>query len=762
MASYAHIHDFHVYLPAWKKESWQELSKSILETFQQIEYSGTKELADGLSKYWITWSALIDFIREGLFKTKVNSILDPWAGSGAMLLELTKTINVKNAKGICVIKESFELANKLDKEKKMTWILGNPLDELEKLKNKYDVIVSCPPFGVRPTTHIFLTKDSQKSLMDDLGNLIILKSLLHLSENGVGFFVIPQGALIVQKNQGVFANLEKFHLHVNAFFALPYPVHSDTSIPSALIVVKHGMSENIFVGELSLNYEKNQRLLANYLEGKEGKDPSQGRIIARDKFRGYQVLVAEDRAERMAQRMGLEPVSFRDVVIEVNLAKAKELPGFEERNDAIYLPLIGSSDVVTSTSELKIKPHNYAQLILNTEKVDVRFLANFMNTPFGRTIRESAYSGMVIPKISKTSLFETKMYLPEKKKSQLLILDADLKINTLITEMQELRTLLWSRPSDVSKTVKRINMVNRQDRFEDWLDNLPFPLASILWAYHIEKDNNQKKLLHLDHFFEALPEFIATIYLSAFKNDSELFIKEKKKIKEILEKNGLSMDRSTIGTWVVITERLAKQTRKMINSQDKAMQLRIKNIFKLSTLDILENLSSSKIVEILQKTNRLRNEGRGHGGIVSDRTAGIRNSELFEYLNQLRQCFGDIWSRWILISTGKMNLQEGIFKVQANSVMGTRTPFKHIEVEVNIPLNSNKLHLIGEEDRAALELLPIIKIAPAPETELNACYFYNRIETDAFRYISYHYEAKPEIKDSDLETAKELKLIFNN
>lgn len=39
----------------------------------------------------------------------------------------------------------------------------------------------------------------------------------------------------------------------------------------------------------------------------------------------------------------------------------------------------------------------------------------------------------------------------------------------------------------------------------------------------------------------------------------------------------------------------------------------------------------------------------------------------------------------------------------------------------------------------ALELLPLVRTTPSPGTELNAAYFYNRRESDGFRFVSYHF-----------------------
>mgnify|MGYP000933582170 FL=1 len=52
----------------------------------------------------------------------------------------------------------------------------------------------------------------------------------------------------------------------------------------------------------------------------------------------------------------------------------------------------------------------------------------------------------------------------------------------------------------------------------NWIETLPFPLASILYAYDAEGED-EKKIRYLLHFFEALSEFNVTILLSAISQD---------------------------------------------------------------------------------------------------------------------------------------------------------------------------------------------------------------------------------------------------
>lgn len=203
----------------------------------------------------------------------------------------------------------------------------------------------------------------------------------------------------------------------------------------------------------------------------------------------------------------MEPVHLRDIATEVNLTKASEPPGFEERPNSIYLPLIGRGKAVTSPVDFSMKPHNYVQVVVRSENADAGYLAEFFNSALGHAVRESAFRGSVIPKISKASLLEARVYLPDWQR-QLKTIELKSRVSNLLSELRELEDRIWRDTDEVDKALGEFYVMNREERFSDWLDVLPFPLASILWAYHASGGDHRKRYDHLVHFLRRLPNFL--------------------------------------------------------------------------------------------------------------------------------------------------------------------------------------------------------------------------------------------------------------
>lgn len=81
--------------------------------------------------------------------------------------------------------------------------------------------------------------------------------------------------------------------------------------------------------------------------------------------------------------------------------------------------------------------------------------------------------------------------------------------------------------------------------------------------------------------------------------------------------------------------------------------------------------------------------------------------------------------------------------------MGTRQPFKQSLVETTIPLDNQKLYLRHGNNLEPMELLPFVRMMPSPSTQQNACYFYNKVDGENVRWVSYHFDRESDIRLHD-------------
>ena len=163
------------------------------------------------------------------------------------------------------------------------------------------------------------------------------------------------------------------------------------------------------------------------------------------------------------------------------------------------------------------------------------------------------------------------------------------------------------------------------------------------------------------------------------------------------------------------------------------------------------------------QANASRNLWRGHGGIVSASKAYQLRVTLFDYLNEVRECFGTVWTRYQLIRAREMRmLDDGAYEIRVESVMGRSYPFPSSVVVLEEPLKYGQLYLHGETERRALPLLPFVTLHSSPDDTHNACYFFNRAQGTEIRLVSYHFETEPALEGEFSDTKEILDALSSH
>ena len=286
--------------------------------------------------------------------------------------------------------------------------------------------------------------------------------------------------------------------------------------------------------------------------------------------------------------------------------------------------------------------------------------------------------------------------------------------------------------------------MNKEKGIVNWLETLPFPLASILRRYHADHDSRSKND-HLLFFFEAFAQFVTTVMFSALKNDEVLF--EKQRTSWIKDKLADRLKMSSFGIWGILGEQLAKITRRELSSKDS--RDRCLRMYRVKRSDFLDTITNKKIYEIISTTAGYRNNWKGHGGIVGEKEQKNRQTLLENELSKIREIISDCFEDSIFLRPKDNTYSKGVYNYVIMSLMGSHTTFKEEEIRTIIPLDISKNYILFEDNPEPLELIPFVKFMSTPESEETACYFYNRIEKNKIRWVSYHFEKESEIMSED-------------
>ena len=155
----------------------------------------------------------------------------------------------------------------------------------------------------------------------------------------------------------------------------------------------------------------------------------------------------------------------------------------------------------------------------------------------------------------------------------------------------------------------------------------------------------------------------------------------------------------------------------------------------------------------------MRNDWAGHGGVVGQDEAKLRNEQLLQEVQKLRVLMADVWLEMQLIRGLHCQPRHGMFENEIAVMMGSNSEFLKEARPMNNWLDVEHIYLSRKDASGSLRLLPLIQVGPSPQSAKNACYFFNRLEKDGVRFISYHFTDRPELKGTFDEALKTIKFL---
>jgi hypothetical protein len=700
-------------------------------------------------------SIATDFAVDYLQQFKPKRLLDPWTEEPLSLATLMNELPAveeaigftRDSQALRQFKIFHELCHKV-----LGWTKVPTWKEAEKNDGKHD-----PAYNL---AHQGLLKREGEWEFDamvcypPLGGsiwgpeLIVLGAFTRLSPHGVGLFVVPPTFFNELRRGGGYEDYNsQYELSIEAVLAIPPEYRRDLpKIDLSVIIIRKGEQGPLFVGELQTDPRRQKLLLENLEHKREVKDCALGMLVEREKFRGFQAERTTRDYVTLIERQALPLDHLSDVVEEINAFGRRGELDFPERPNAIYLPTIGLSAVVTSREEFQIKAQNYVQLVLKQEKVGSEYFAKFLNSDLGREARKTLLKGIFIPKISISAIREgVQIPLPDLS-VQSTVIEAETRLQDLATDVDNLRKKLWDRPAQVAKIIKATNAVNREETFDEWLKTLPFPLASILWNYRTLEHEPKEQFELLLKFFEALGEMYSAILLSAARRDAELWMT----VQEFLrgKREALHVEKSSFATWKEIAGYCMARFRELWNDagrtsdeNSRSGRQRCESALGTYKSEVIDTLLSKRVLTVLDNANTFRNDYDGHYGYLGAEAAKNLLVRLRSLLSDSRSAFGQAWENYqMILATDRSSYNGQRHETIVSILQGTSTPFLREKRVLKEPLKRDTLYLLDKDQDDPIELLPLVKISSAPHDAANACYFYNRKQPDGIRYVSYHFD----------------------
>jgi len=689
----------------------------------------------------VTPRPVLEFVAKLLRAHDVRAVVHPWSGHPWDGLGLATLLGSSVQYELtCMNAEAPEVVG-LFNAPNIHCHVGH-YEPTKREAKAVDAIVSFGPVGL-PKAKVTI---AGVALNDDPGLLAMAEASQALTPEGVVLWLVPPAFGFSAPSNGVRAHLADLGLHLNGWIQLPPDVFApSTSVPFGLALLHRKDYGKVYACEMPPAPQAFDVFVERLMKRKTGQLLAHGVLVDREEFHGVVEIKRRERFRALARSKDTL-VPFDKAVLQVNRSKknTKEFEHLPEHPDAVYLPLMGRTKATTSQDLLPPSLKSYAQLIVDRSVVDPEYLANWLNTDAGQVFRELASTGTTIPAISLEGLKGMELPLPSPT-IQKQFADAQRAIAQLRIELNEAEQALWSGRRPITEVISVLPSTDHEKRFGEWIETLPFPLASILRQYHASDLSEKDKYDRLLHFFEALAEFVATIHLSAYAPDPVLWPAMQEKLQRSFDGAVLDFRKASFGLWCTVLKALGKETRGAINGNEEEKNA-VKERYRVSDTEVLDRLVDKSLSTILEATNNMRNR-KAHGGVISEQEAKGRHEELRRQLDALRERWTTVFYQMRLIQVGQAEvLPTGTMRFTSSSLTGSNPQFAHAKLDLTQPAITGRLymHQIGHD--RALEIAPLIQMR---QKEQAACYFYNRMEGEVPHLVSYHFEHRSdEIDDS--------------
>jgi hypothetical protein len=724
----------------WKEADQRGLEPTLRDVLELLQSDRRRGVV-------VPPAVLVDFAAAYLSASEPRRLLDPWAGRGLLLQELTaKLPSVDQAVGVVVETGAMELAEAFGADERFDWRLGHPLQVVEQVDGTFEAVVSAPPLGLQPRRVTLPVDGRAVQLYDEDGRLAVLAAAQRLSADGEALFLVTDSFFFFQGRRTVWRHLEEFGLFPSAVIRLPErSLAPATPIAVSLVIVGRKSYPELFIGQVDPAADAGA-LVENLRRRSPGAVPELGRLVDASTFKGVGPFLDEDRVSTWARREGLQAVSLGSICSRIAFFDSA-VGGFKEEENSVYLAPTGSprTAAATSVGALRAKPESCFQLVLKPELAVAEYVAQLLNSDRGLALRRSWSVGGTIQRIQRQGLDQRTIFLPPLQQ-QAEVVHLDDTVRNLRSRLAQIGDELWESPSKLPEIRRGLESFIEEEGA--WIENLPFPIASILWRYYSEV-SARDRVEHLLHFFEALALFSTSVLVSGYYGNPDVF--EQHRAAWFGNVKGLT--RATFGTWTTAHARVAETVRSQLRA-DAERELLL-DLFRTKRSTMLDSLSSEELVALFDVARTRRNDWTGHTGVAGDAEHQRRVAVLDSDLSHFREILGSAFRGYEVLRPMHSRYRNGVYLFTAQSLVGSRRDFRVIEVEATAPMDEDRIYLLDRDTPTPLEILPLFRIKPGPRTEEDACYFYNRLENGAqVRLVSYHFERESELNEPDPPVAE--------
>lgn len=297
--------------------------------------------------------------------------------------------------------------------------LENSLDCSGKNTNKFDVVISNPPFGLK-----LQIGDGELGFKTNNGTNRFLQHYINSLKSGGRAAVIVTNSFFFNSSKAD-VDLRKYLLEECKLFTvlgLPPNTFSYTGIStSVLFFSKGGRTEKIKYykkrededySDFIAFYKNNISNEQSFIFSTENTLNENYSIPTVDQF-----AIEKEIVEKSKNFKEFKEFKINDICLKINLTKDQ----FTEKENAVYLPKTGKSPCVGSIAKATLKHQNYFQLVLDRKIISNEYMVYYLRSSLGKMFLEKCFTGVAIPNITKKSLIDNlDIYIPSIEEQKII------------------------------------------------------------------------------------------------------------------------------------------------------------------------------------------------------------------------------------------------------------------------------------------------------------------------------------------------------
>ena len=362
-------------------------------------------------------------------------------------------------------------ADSLPNKDILKWNIHNI--DIANIKTNIDLLVWEFPFGIK---NIWNEESKYRGFTGE--QVMILKTMWNISSNWFAIFPVTINTYSSEIGKRFIKELNKNWFFINAIFDTPPNILNPlTGIKINLLVISKGEVNKIFIAELNENtnfpkmLKKFKRQYLNKktvsiesvfadledFKDKEDKEPGilDWILAGLEDFGDFgKYKVKRQITQLESQYKDFESYELKKIAISIKLWS--QWATFIEKKNTVYIPKIWNSNVFSDIQSLKLKHHNYYEVILDEKVANANFVRLYLNSDMGKLNLNYLMTWGIIQIINKAWLESISIPLLPLDK-QKYIVDTDIKIQNLKTTINKFEEDIALNPMNSSKIQSKLD-----------------------------------------------------------------------------------------------------------------------------------------------------------------------------------------------------------------------------------------------------------------------------------------------------------------